>query len=412
MKVRKSISVKRCMFILSVIVMCGFKFISIPYFLKYGIGILWIVYSYSVRNLDDNGIGKKIILLFELPYLVMFILSPIQILLNPVNGITFISSLSRMLSQMLQASITVGFAYASFRIFGNKAPGMIFKGLVVNNFIGIVSAILRFGILQFVKFITNPLDEIWNTWTPGGRISNALELHEVTFTLGLFLIFFVFYRESTVYSAKKRKYMHLVICIILLFLGFKRIQIMAIAVMFMVSFCVGRSKKNRSFRFFNNWIWIGITVLMYVYLSIISTNIISMIAMKYGINFMSRLEWFASLTGYLKFSPLFLGRGWGTVSLIVDQMRQGAHNDILRNYIEFGFIGFFVWISYYLFEIPRKLLKIKQSTAKIYLFLIVYTMITYMTDNTFTYMIFQTSLMVIVLSTLLDQRYFDKGAKI
>ena len=54
----------------------------------------------------------------------------------------------------------------------------------------------------------------------------------------------------------------------------------------------------------------------------------------------------------------------------------------------------------YLAYIPYKLGHKSTETVKLYLLLIVYIMITYMTDNTFTYMIFQASFIVIVMAEL------------
>lgn len=396
------INVKELLFESTVVLMCGFKFITFPFFAKFGLALLWIIYALSVTGMGSNKVATQTSRLVFVPYIMMFVIFPLQVLANPVSGISFVSSVSRMVSQMLQACLTIGFAYAGFRLFGIDSTRIFFRGLVVNNIIGVIWAIAKFGIGQFVMFVSNPFADVWNTWVAGGRISNALELHEVTFTLGLFFIsfFYSFYQNRKRREIRKTYCVYLIICAVLLYLGFKRIQFIGLVLMLAIYIVIKRRNKVRSIQFFDGVVWLGTTLFMYVYLEVISTDIIARLAAQYGINFMSRLGWFEKLTQYFSVTPFYFGRGWGTVSLIADMLKQGVHNDIMRNYIDFGFLGFLAWISYYLAYIPYKLGHKSTETVKLYLLLIVYIMITYMTDNTFTYMIFQASFIVIVMAEL------------
>ena len=151
---------------------------------------------------------------------------------------------------------------------------------------------------------------------------------------------------------------------------------------------------------------------MWLYLFIISTDILAALGTKYNINFMSRLEWFDGLRDYYSFNLLYPGKGWGALSRIADSLKQGVHNDILRNYVEFGFLGFFLCMTYVLKIIPFQIGKKDLPVAKLYLYLIVYAVVTYMTDNTFNYIIFQASMLIIVLvarqeNVLKDLRYLE-----
>lgn len=398
------ISVRKVIYIFTIVIMCGFKFVSIPYMAKYALGLLWFFYSITRRSVGNSAIGKQIARLFLIPYIVIFFVSPLLMLAAPVQGIGFSSSIFRMVSLALQATSTILFAYASYRLFGTGAVGNAFTGLVINNLIGIAWAVYKFGLSQFLQFVRNPFADVWNTYVYGGRISNALELHEVTFALGLFIIFFAFYKDSPKYSVNKNHYMHLLIALVFVYLGFKRIQLLALVAMFVVTILINRRKQKRTFQIANNLVCIGTVIFMFAYLFIISTDYISELGIRYNINFMSRLGWFNALSQYYKVSPIYLGRGWGTVSKIVDKLGQGTHNDILRNYIEFGFWGFLAWMIYYLKLIPNKTMRIDQPSAKLYLYLIIYAMVTYMTDNTFNYMIFQSAMMMILMVAIHENR--------
>lgn len=398
------INVKKFIYIITIMIMCGFKFVSIPYMVKYAIGFIWIAYAFSKKSQDLTKDGMRITKLFYYPYITMFIISPMLMLISPVADVSLVESVTRMVSLLMQTTIALFFAYASFRIFGVGAVNNMFWGLVANNIVGVLWAIYKFGIGQFIQFVLNPFDDIWNTYVLGGRVSNALELHEVTFALGLFFVFFAFYKESNLYTAKKGNYGRLIITAILLYIGYKRIQILALFAMFVTTIIISRSKRKKSFKFANDIVWIGTLCVMLLYLFIISTDILAVLGLKYNINFMSRLEWFNALRNYYSFDLLYLGKGWGVLSGIVDSLKQGVHNDILRNYIEFGFWGFFLWMTYVLKVIPSKIEKKDLSVAKLYLYLIIYTIVTYMTDNTFNYIIFQASTLIIVLVAMQENK--------
>lgn len=390
------INIQKVFYILSIVIMCGFKFVSVPYIIKYMIGLLWIVYALSQKTNEVTKEGMSITKIFYRPYIIIFLISPLLMLISPLEDIDFVESITRMLSLLTQSTIAIFFGYASFRVFGVSAVNNMFCGLIANNFLGILWAIYKFGVEQFIEFITNPFADIWNTYVFGGRISNALELHEVTFTLGLYFVFFAFYREYNKYIVKKDIY-KLITTIILLYLGYKRIQILALFATFILSILITRINDKKSFSYANNIVWLGTLCVMLLYLFIISTDVLAILGEKYNINFMSRLEWFDSLRNYYTFEVFYIGKGFGALSRVVDFLNQGVHNDILRNYIEFGFWGFILWMTYMLKFIPHKIGRKYLSVAKLYLYLITYTMVTYMTDNTFNYMLFQASIIIIIM---------------
>ena len=108
-------------------------------------------------------------------------------------------------------------------------------------------------------------------------------------------------------------------------------------------------------------------------------------------------------------SPLYFGWGFSSVSRVIEHMDplevkwmvvvKGLHSDILKQYIELGFWGFVYWIYYELVYIPNKLFKLfgKRSSFA-YTILIIYAFITYWTDNTEGYFLFQSALFIIPLA--------------
>ena len=115
--------------------------------------------------------------------------------------------------------------------------------------------------------------------------------------------------------------------------------------------------------------------------------------MQYNINFMSRLEWYLSIGDVFSFSPLYVGRGWGSLSLIIEDISVvGIHSDVLRMFVDAGFVGFIVWLIYYFKYIPSYYLKKPGIAYRVYVIFMIYAIITYLTDNTLNYFIFQTVL--------------------
>ena len=78
---------------------------------------------------------------------------------------------------------------------------------------------------------------------------------------------------------------------------------------------------------------------------------------------------------------------------------RGIHNDILEIYIEAGFLGSLLWFGYQWLYVPLKLYNnMSKRTATLYMALIIYSFITYFTDNTEGYFVFQVTLFTLPLA--------------
>lgn len=386
------IKIVSLLYVISIILFLGFKFVSLPYFFRYGMALVWIAYAYS-KKYALNPLNKKILEKLVLPYIVIAAVSLPLYFINGLPSIGVVSMITRLGSIFVQAIINVLFVFASYSIFHGESIHYIFEGLLINNIIGLFWAIYRYGIRQFIQFIRNPFSNTWSIWVREGTVATALELSELTFTLGFFLIYFIMFYEK---RNRKLKW-SILISIILVILGFKRIQMLGLAGMLIVNFLTQRKKKKSSFGFSVMLIYIAFQLALLGYVFIISNNTLQLLANKYNINLMSRGEWFGNLTSYFSFSPLYLGRGWGVVSRLSEVLNQGVHNDVLRYYIELGFGGFIVWTYYYIRYLSIYFAKRNIYAGKIFLNFIVYAFITYLTDNTSNYFVFQLVLMIIPL---------------
>ena len=226
--------------------------------------------------------------------------------------------------------------------------------------------------------------------------SYMMEVHDLTFAMGLFFLYYMFVENKKERSHIKK----ILLSFILIVLGLKRIEILALAVA-IVSYWVvlrkGKTMKGRSIFFF-----LVFSMLTVGYVYIIGSGTLEILATRFGIDFMGRLSYYSYARKFYKFSPLFLGNGytyfsryWG--SLYSSGFRIGGygvaasiHSDILVMFIEIGFIGMLIWI-YYCFKYKTVKLNRRNGTAvgEYYLLATIYMFILYLTDNTSTYFITQ-----------------------
>lgn len=390
------IKVDDIIYIVLINICLGFKFYEFPYFFKYILALVWcFVFSMNGRKLKIDGTFKR----YLYPLLLFFALSIPLILLNGYE-VSKTSLLSRAVSQFIQKVTVVIFALSGIWKFGKNVLRLLFQSIILNNVIGIIYAISRFGFEEFLRFISNPFSSQWNIWVRGGRISNALELHEVTLTLGFFLLLVVAFKEIQFY---KNKNATIIVLIILIILGFKRIQMLALAVVLITNHVILKRKEKRSIQFGINLITIGVLLVSLTYVYLISNEQIAVLAARYNINFMTRLGWYLSISRFFKFSPLYIGQGWGSLSVLITNIGVvGVHSDILRMYVDAGFMGFIAWIYYYFNYLASYFNKKDPYTCKLYLVIMVYTVVTYLTDNTLNYFVFQVVLLSIPAVSLID----------
>ena len=85
------------------------------------------------------------------------------------------------------------------------------------------------------------------------------------------------------------------------------------------------------------------------------------------------------------------------VGFVMYQLKQGLHNDFMCLYIEMGMIFFIIWLFYQLLYIPQKINRYFGTRTALFCFsLIIFNFVTYTTDNTLRYFVFQTTYIVLV----------------
>ena len=88
---------------------------------------------------------------------------------------------------------------------------------------------------------------------------------------------------------------------------------------------------------------------------------------------------------------------------------RGLHNDVLKMYIECGFIGSLIWLTYNWLYVPINIFKkVGKKQATLYIALTIFAFITYLTDNTENYFAFQVILLLLPLAAY-ENKLKDSG---
>lgn len=217
----------------------------------------------------------------------------------------------------------------------------------------------------------------------GIKIFNITDLMESTyaFIFGIFLIYYAYKKKplmflvscvAVVLSAKRIVWASSIICVFLLYIFTrKRISL----------------KIEKKFDKFLTLLSFVVPIILLVYVFWIINGEISSFMYQHNINSMGRLTVWEYFSQYCSFSLTYVGKGLGYVQNILNELNNPffarIHNDILLYYIQFGFLGFFVFFYLHIFVIivlfKDKKLNYKSSITL--LLFVLFELLCYCTDN-------------------------------
>jgi hypothetical protein len=269
---------------------------------------------------------------------------------------------------------------------GERAIHATFYGLVGANLAIIAIAIPQYGIAEsinsFVHFITSFGEQV--------GLMRELEIHDITFTYGFFIIYFLFFAKRG-----KEKIVDVVIAIVLFIIGWKRIALAALPVVLLLGFFIGFMRSRTRVMVMNAICWVAI-LFGFGYVLFIRYDVFGMIMDLFGINTMGRNEIYEYIQQYYEVSVTYIGYGFEyTTVLLQDIMTNypelkigvvALHNNILTEYIELGFMGFWAWLLYtWLFQYRWMINHQGEMVSLLFIMCEIYIFVTYTTDNTLYY---------------------------
>ena len=295
-------------------------------------------------------------------------------------------AINRGVDKMEYQTIAIVVAITAVFIFGEKTVDYFAAGIFLGNgLIALIEMPNYGGPVASIESVINMLTSFGDTH----GFSAAMEIHEVTFLYGLFIVYYAVFAKRDDPSQKRRNRIYIVLSFFFMLLGFKRLLLFCAPLIAVIAWLIMHSKKP-----FRHVMALGIfwTVFFFVFLYVVYTGYLSQIANSMGVNMMGRDYIWKLVKKFYRLSPTYLGQGFGTVDgVIVSELYHAGlidqayplHNDVLKVFIEFGFPGLIIWsgAQYILFPILFKKM-FDTETAVLYMSLLTLMSTTYLTDNT------------------------------
>ena len=296
------------------------------------------------------------------------------------------SAITRGVEKMLFQTIAVIVAIAAVYIFGARTIDFFAIGIYIAN--GMIALIEMPSYGGPVASLTSLFDMIIHLGD-GYGYSLALEIHEVTFLYGMFLVYYLVFAPRETEAQKRMNRWQIVLSYIFLFTGFKRLLILCIPLVAFLAHFIRKRKKPFLYVMAIGVFWV---VFYFVFLYIVYNGVLLKVAESFGVNMMGRDYIWELAKRYYRFSPTYMGLGFGTVDAVIVagfyelgliDKAYPLHNDVLKVFIEFGFPGLVIWsgVQYIVFPIVFKKL-FDTDTAVMYMATMTLMSTTYLTDNT------------------------------
>lgn len=297
-----------------------------------------------------------------------------------------LKGVSKISYQLLNIAIVCAAVY----MFEENAAKYTFIGIASANFVIILLGAATTGIGGAVRdMIANITSFGANDVINNSTFIRAIEIHDITFVMGVFLIYFLFFCPG-----EKYRYVYAGISLFLFFAGLKRIAFLSLFLgVFFALFCMvlGPKGKSRTLIFTS----LFIVAFCYFYISIIQNGTFTRILTEHDIELNGREKIYDYISNFYVVSPSYRGKGYEFCVQLLKSMKgtkdqvvaiTAVHNDILKMYVEMGFWGFLIWImGYYVFQTHWFLSRCGEKVAVCFMAINVYMLITYMTDNTMFY---------------------------
>lgn len=358
--------------------------------------ILYAAFCVSKRDVELRSICKKTRQLLLTPCILMLLYSCIiwvtQKTANPY--------ITRGISNFIANIIPILLGAALVVIYRERAVRVVVIAICLMAFTNYTMGIIVNGPSFLVQLFNINCEE--STY----RVYK--ELHEIAYIAGLLLLYY-FHKKD--YKLNKG---WLISVFIVFFFAWKRIGILALAIALLFYALLRHiNKSGKKFNVVACGVIAFILSILYVWMS--ASDELSILLHEYGINMMGRDVIYSYFRKFCDFSITYPGRGIGFVSRQFNYLtwedvgamialKQGLHNDLFSLYLEIGMIGFIAWVVYQLIYIPKKIREWSGIDCAVRCFTyIIFTFVTYTTDNTLRYFAYQMTLVILIAVTCYEK---------
>lgn len=313
--------------------------------------------------------------------------------------------ITRGISSQLYAMAAVAAMAGIVYVFGKEGFWLNMASMVTANLLTILEVIRNNGFQAYWE----ELRTLILTFSgETGALMKAVEIHELTFAIGLCLLYCLINWKMIVRVPSA--WIFLAPAVFCFLSGFKRIGVFALALSVLAALMLKLMTGGKKSR----WFWpvlfaCFVIVMMFAYICLVKGGIYEFLNEHFHLDTMGRRELSQYINQYYWIGPDYLGNGAGFVSrlfydLPANNTIRALHNDILSIYIELGFWGFWLWM---VFCMPfRTWVLCRQqgvnggiSACCCSLFLL----LTAMTDNTIYYPYVTSALAITVMSYSMEE---------
>ena len=301
-----------------------------------------------------------------------------------ITDFSKVASISRAGQKILYQTITIIYAVFMCYLFEDRAVNYLFSGMCATNAAIILLEMPKYGIKESISSVVTCIV----TFGKAEGFVRALELHDITFLFGQFLIYYLMFAPKGSPAEKRMRRWGVILSFFFILLGLKRSTLPAILLV-----CV----YIKLLRLFGNprklvlATGIGLFLFFYLYLYLTRSGILIAFMESLGIDMMGRDVLWSLPNDYYELSPFWKGLGFeGVTDLVNTWYQEGLinrpyplHNDILKIFIELGALGFTLWAGINYVVYPNYWMKRHNTeTGMLYMAILAYMTVTYLTDNT------------------------------
>lgn len=297
-------------------------------------------------------------------------------------------------------------------VFGQRGLWVNLAAMVAANLVTAAEVILENGLAVYLLELR---DLVFTFAGETGPVIQEMEIHELTFALGVYLVFYVVNWKEV---RQDRAARYLLFPTLFCFLsGFKRIGAAAMAAALLVWLALRLAARRKTALF---WLMAASCVAIiaaFTFICLVKWGIFEFLSSYFGLDTMGRLELSNFIDEYYWIGPDYFGNGAGFVNRLFSDLPdewtiRALHNDILLIYIDSGFWGFWLWMLCWLplrvwFSYRRQGIQ----GGIVCLCLHVFVLATAATDNTLYYIYVTGALDIAVMGCCLSRREERQGRR-
>ena len=301
-----------------------------------------------------------------------------------ITDLSQAASVSRAGQKILFQTIIIVYCVFMCYLFEDRAVNYMFFGMCAANTAIILLEMPKYGFQESVSSVVTCLV----TFGEAEGFVRALEIHDITFLFGQFFIYYMMFAPKGTKPEKRIRRLGVILSIFFMLVGLKRSVLPAVILVCVIVKLIRKTRKPGKLVMAAG---ISLFLFFFLYLYLTRSGILVSFLESLGIDMMGRDILWKLPNDYYELSPFWKGLGFeGVTDLVNTWYRSGLinhpfplHNDILKIFIELGALGFTLWagINYILY--PSYWMKqYDTETGLLYMAILAYMSVTYLTDNT------------------------------